>query len=182
MHCRRDGIRSSFYARARNFNFGYDNESMTMKRPNSVTNIGNKASTPMSSNNKTPATVATSGSGLFNSYQKQTTSSNYEPPVYYAANQTSVLQDTTKVYYQTEDNANNVLTTMTQQRQQVVNANESVWNMRSSTEQVKRELNELHMKYIMKKRRLYIYIIVLSVIDLLLFIRILQCHGNFYCF
>lgn len=159
---------------------------------------------------KRPSTTSSnpsSGSGMnnyvnlgsFNSYQHQipkskttmtsssTTASGgvvgaYKPPVYYAADQTKVLEDSTKVYYQTEDTANAVLNQLTQQRQQVVGAHNNVWEMRSAADKVQQELEELKAKYQAKKRRLYMYIGALSLIDFLLFFRIIQCGGNFYCF
>ena len=105
----------------------------------------------------------------------------YRPPIHYAADQTKVMEDTTQAYYQADETAARVLSQMTAQRQQIEGANNSVWGMREATEKAKREMSELHRKYREKKQRLYITIALLGLTDLLLFLRILQCHGNFYC-
>ena len=105
----------------------------------------------------------------------------YRPPIHYAADQTKVMEDTTQAYYQADETAARVLNQRTAQRQQIEGANNSVWGMREATEKAKREMTELHKKYREKKQRLYITIALLGLTDLLLFLRILQCHGNFYC-
>jgi hypothetical protein len=105
----------------------------------------------------------------------------YQPPVHYAADQTATLQDTTKTYYQAEATANAVLQQMSTQRQGLQNSHANVWEMRQATEQAKRELQTLQHKYRAKKQRLYALIAVLSVTDLFLLMRILQCGGNFFC-
>jgi hypothetical protein len=105
----------------------------------------------------------------------------YQPPVHYAASQTKVLEDSTKAYYQADETASNVLQKMTEQRQQIGGANNNVWAMRKATEQAKQELIELNKKYRLKKQRLYITIAMLGMADFLLFVRLLQCHGSFFC-
>ena len=112
--------------------------------------------------------------------RKQTYSS-YQQGVYYAAEQTKNLEDTTRTYHQTDDTANQVLHQMTTQRQQIEGGHENVVQMRAATEQAKRELQALEQKYRQKKIRLYMWIAGLSLIDFLLFLRIIQCRGNFYC-
>ena len=106
---------------------------------------------------------------------------SYQPPVHYAADQTKTLEDTTKAYYQADETAANVLQKMTNQRQQIEGAHNNVWEMRQATEKAKRELMELQQKYRLKKQRLYVTIFLLGLTDLLLFFRIVQCHGNFFC-
>jgi hypothetical protein len=90
------------------------------------------------------------------------------------------MEDTTQAYYQADETAARVLHQMTAQRQQIEGANNSVWEMRQATEKAKREIAELHKKYRLKKQRLYVTIALLGTADLLLFIRLLQCHGNFF--
>jgi hypothetical protein len=135
----------------------------TMKRPNT--------SNPSSGNgNRTN----------YGSYQ-QGGNQQYQPPVHYAADQTAVLEDSTKAYYQADETAAAVLQSMTAQKQQINGASSNVWDMRQATEKAKRELQQLHTKYRIKKQRLYVTIALLGSIDMLLFFRILQCRGNFFC-
>ena len=141
---------------------------------------------------KRPNTSSSSSGGAANyysSYQQQGTAgltagagTGYQPPVFYAADQTKTLEDTTKTYYQAEDTANQVLHQMTAQRQQILGAHGNVNELRLTAEKTKRELEDLRIKYRRKKQKLYMWIAGLSIVDLLLFIRMLQCHGNFYCF
>lgn len=107
---------------------------------------------------------------------------SYQQGSYYASEQTKTLEDSAKTYHEAEDTANRVLQQMNTQRQQIGNAHDNVWEMRQATEQAKRELIELQKKYQHKKRRLYVWIAVLALTDFLLLLRIIQCHGNFYCF
>ena len=113
----------------------------------------------------------------FQSYQQGT----YQPPTSYAEKQTEVLTDAVRTQYQAEGTANAVLTRMTDQRNQLTEAHENVWQMRHATEKAKRELQELNNKYRKKKFRLYVTIAALGFMDLLLFFRILQCRGGFFC-
>lgn len=129
---------------------------MSMKRPSSNPSSGN--------NNK--------GQQHYSSYQQG---------VYYAESQTKTLQDTTKTYHQADETATNVLHHMTAQRQQLHGANDNVWEMRQATEKAKREMEELRAKYRRKKNRLYAMIAALAFTDFLLLLRIIHCHGNFYC-
>jgi hypothetical protein len=142
----------------------------------------------ISQNNSNPSS-ALGGMSTFNSYQKGGTqaatpsgNAGYQPPVFYASSQTDVLRDTTKTFYQADETAGKVLDQLTMQRQQITGAHDNVWIMRQTTEKAKRELEELRQKYRQKKHRLYMWIAILSIADILLFFRILQCHGNFYCF
>ncbi|EEC43361.1 predicted protein [Phaeodactylum tricornutum CCAP 1055/1] len=118
------------------------------------------------------------GTPLYGSYQQ---SGSYQPPVHYAADQTKTLEDTTKTYYQADETAVQILNQMTTQRQQVQSASGNVWDMRQATEKAKHEIQSLQQKYREKKRRLYVLIAVLSLTDTVLFFRILQCRGNFFC-
>lgn len=112
----------------------------------------------------------------YNTYQ-----SGYRPPVHYANDQTKSLEDTTKTFYQADDTAGRVLDQMTAQRQQLEGAHTNVWEMRQATEKAKREIQELQTKYRERKQRLYVWIFVLGLTDLLLLLRIFQCRGNFFC-
>lgn len=115
----------------------------------------------------------------FNSYQQ---SGSYVPPgKTFADQQTSVLSDTVKTQYQAEETANAVLNQLHGQRHQLQGANDDVWDMRQATEQTKRELRDLQAKYRQKKMRLYMWIALLGMLDFLLFLRLLRCHGSFFC-
>jgi hypothetical protein len=105
----------------------------------------------------------------------------YQPPVHYASDQTKTLEDAAKTFYEADETAGNVLQKMTAQRHQIHSASDNVWEMRGATESAKREIQALQQKYREKKRRLYVMIAVLSVTDLLLFFRLLQCRGGFFC-
>jgi molecular chaperone GrpE (heat shock protein) len=150
-----------------------------MKRPSS----GNHNNNYNNSNNIPPV----SGNVIFNSYQKgnpsnaTTVSGGYQPPIFYAKDQTTVLEDTTRTYYETDETANKVLNTLLSQRQQLQNTDATIHNMHSTTQQVSKEIELLRKKYKQKKQQLYMYIAALSIIDILLFLRMIQCHGNFYC-
>jgi chromosome segregation ATPase len=115
----------------------------------------------------------------YRSYQQG--GSQYQPAVHYAADQTTVLEDTTKSYYQADETAAAVLQSMQGQKQQLNSASNNVWDMRQTTEKAKREIESLHKKYREKKQRLYATIALLALTDMLLFFRILQCRGNFFC-
>ena len=60
---------------------------------------------------------------------QQSSSGGYQPPQMYAADQTTVLTDTVKTQYQTEQTANQVLSQLHGQRQQIQGANDNVWDM-----------------------------------------------------
>ena len=115
----------------------------------------------------------------FNSYQQ---GGSYVPPgKSFADQQTNVISDTMKSQYQAESTANAVLTQLHTQRHQLQGANDNVWDMRQATEETKRELQDLHAKYRARKNKLKIYIALLASADLFLFLRLLQCHGSFFC-
>jgi hypothetical protein len=134
----------------------------TMKRP--------IASNPSSGNNN---------NNNYRSYQQG--GNQYQPPVHYASDQTAVLEDTSKAYYQADETAAAVLQSMTAQKQQIKSGSDNVWEMRQATEKAKRELQLLHSKYQQKKQRLYLTIAILALTDMFCFFRILQCRGNFFC-
>jgi hypothetical protein len=141
-----------------------DPATIEMKRPNSNPPSGNAGNSN------------TSTKPWFSSYQ-----SGYQPPVHYANDQTSTLQETTKTYYQADETAGNVLNKMTMQRSQLESAHGSVWEMRQATAAAKRQIEELLNKNRLKKQRLYLMIAAVGLADLLLFFRLLQCRGSFFC-
>ena len=83
--------------------------------------------------------------------------------------------------FQAETTANTVLATLHAQRQQLQNANDDTWQMRTNVTLAQRELKELQQKAWLKKRRLYGIISALAFVDLILFLRIVQCGGSFFC-
>jgi chromosome segregation ATPase len=107
--------------------------------------------------------------------------SSYQQGTYYAAEQTKTLEDSHKAFHEADQTAAAVLQQMTNQRSQLKDAHENVWDMRIATEQAKRELQELQVKYRQKKHRLYTMIGILAFTDIVLFLRLVHCHGNFYC-
>lgn len=132
-------------------------------------------------NGSRPSSGNSSSGGLnnrFNSYQQGGTA--YVPPTY-ADQQTSILEDTVKTHYQAEGTAANVLTQMHTQRHQLKSAHDDVWDMRKAAEEARRELESLIAKNRKKKMRLYAIIAALAMTDLLLFFRIAQCRGGFFC-
>ncbi|KAL7552987.1 hypothetical protein ACHAWF_016227 [Thalassiosira exigua] len=111
--------------------------------------------------------------------------SGYQPPqmtgTAYAEQQTGVVEDTLRTHIQAETTATNVLEKMHAQREQLQNANDDTWQMRTNVANAQRELKELQVKAWKKKQRLYIIIGLLSFVDLMLFLRIVQCGGSFFC-
>ena len=109
---------------------------------------------------------------------------NYKPPQVtgnYAEQQTQVVEDTMRTQIQAETTANNGLASMVGQKQQLQNANDDTWAMRTNVANAQRELKELQQKAFMKKQRLYMIIGLLSTVDVILFFRIVQCGGSFFC-
>jgi len=82
---------------------------------------------------------------------------------------------------QAETTATTILDTMVQQKQQLQNANDDTWAMRTNVANAQRELKELQQKAWKKKQRLYVIIGLLGTVDLVLFFRIVQCGGSFFC-
>uniref|UniRef100_A0A7S1GJ28 Uncharacterized protein n=1 Tax=Cyclophora tenuis TaxID=216820 RepID=A0A7S1GJ28_CYCTE len=116
----------------------------------------------------------------YQSYQQG--GGSYVPPgATYAEQQTSVLQDTVKTQYSTDAAAANVLNQMHTQRQQLQGARDDVWAMREATANAKRELADLAARNRQRRLKLYGVIAGLSALDFILFIRIVQCHGSFFC-
>jgi hypothetical protein len=122
------------------------------------------------------------------SYQQQTNNNNfnYQPPQLvdgntYIARQTNMIEDIARTNIEVETNANNILSTLYGQRTQIQNANDNTWQMRANVVKAQRELKELQHKAFLKKQKLYIIIAVLSLVDIVLFCRIVQCGGSFFC-
>ena len=110
--------------------------------------------------------------------------SNYQAPQLsgtYAEQQTQVMEDAMKTHVNAETTANNVLAKLHAQRHQLQNANDDTWEMRQNVATAQRELKELQQKAWAKKRRLYMIIGLLATVDLMLFFRIVQCGGSFFC-
>lgn len=108
----------------------------------------------------------------------------YQPPQVtgtYAEQQTQVVEDTMRTHVEAETQANNVLAMMHGQRQQLQNANDDTWAMRTNVANAQRELKELQIKSWKKKQRLYMIIGMLGFVDTVLFFRIVQCGGSFFC-
>mmetsp|Transcript_7429 Transcript_7429/g.16238 ORF Transcript_7429/g.16238 Transcript_7429/m.16238 type:complete len:151 (+) Transcript_7429:272-724(+) len=125
------------------------------------------------------------GSGEFrNRYEGQSYqnsgASGYNPPSY-ADQQTQHVEDAMKTHYEAEGTAAAVMSQMTTQRHQLQRAHDDVAGTRMKGEQAKRELDDLINKVRRKKRRLYAIIAMLGAVDALLFLRILQCGGSFFC-
>lgn len=104
----------------------------------------------------------------------------YSPPSY-AEQQTQHVEDTMKTHYEAEGTAAAVMSQMTTQRHQLQRAHDDVAGTRMKGEQAKRELDDLINKVRRKKRRLYAIIAMLGTVDTLLFLRIVQCGGSFFC-
>lgn len=110
----------------------------------------------------------------------------YQPPqlsgtTTYAEQQTHVVEDAMRTHVQAETTANTVLATLHAQRQQLQNANDDTWQMRTNVANAQRELKELQQKAWKKKQRLYVIIGMLAFVDTMLFLRIVQCGGSFFC-
>ena len=128
------------------------------------------------------------GSGEFrNRYEGQSYQNSnvggYQPPSQgtYAEQQTATVEDTMRAHYDAEGTAAAVMSQLTTQRHQLQRAHDDVGDTRMKGEQAKRELDELINKVRRKKRRLQAIIAMLATVDLLLFLRIAQCGGSFFC-
>lgn len=120
------------------------------------------------------------------SYQRGGDDGNYgyKPPQVtgnYAEQQTQVVEDAARTHVEAETTANTVLAALEGQRHQLQNANDDTWAMRMNVANAQRELKELQTKAWQKRKRLYVIIGMLSSVDLLLFLRIVQCGGSFFC-
>ena len=126
-----------------------------------------------------------SGNSLSGGGSYQNSNNNYQPPqlknATYQDQQTNILEDATRTHVAAETTANTVLATLHAQRQQLQNANDDTWQMRTNVANAQRELRELQAKAWKKKQRLYIIIGILGFVDLMLFFRIVQCGGSFFC-
>ena len=108
----------------------------------------------------------------------------YNPPQVtgtYAQQQTQVVEDAVRTQVAAEGKANDVMDALGRQRHQLQNANDHTWEMRMNVANAQRELKELQDKAWKKKRRLYMIIGMLAATDLILFLRIVQCGGSFFC-
>jgi chromosome segregation ATPase len=116
-----------------------------------------------------------------NASNSNSSNNNYQPPVFYAADQTQTLTDTTQAFHQADETAGHVLSSLQHQRHQIANAHDSAQSVKRATEHAKKELETLRMKYRERKLKLYMAISVLAILDTVLFVRIVQCRGNFFC-
>lgn len=117
------------------------------------------------------------------SYQNST-SPSYRPPNVsgsYAQQQTQVMEDTMRTHYETEATSAAVLSQLRTQRGQLDGANANVWEMRQAAERAKKDITSMAKKVRKKKMRLQMIAIVLAVVDFMLFVRLVQCGGSFYC-
>mmetsp|Transcript_12820 Transcript_12820/g.27650 ORF Transcript_12820/g.27650 Transcript_12820/m.27650 type:complete len:161 (-) Transcript_12820:179-661(-) len=117
-------------------------------------------------------------------YQHQQ-GTTYQPPQLtggtYAEQQTNVVEDAVRTQIEAETTATKISDQFGRQKQQLQNANDDTWAMRQNVADAQRELKELQQKARMKKNRLYVIIGMLSTVDLMLFFRIVQCGGSFFC-
>jgi hypothetical protein len=124
----------------------------------------------------------TDSGNLNNRYQSYQQGGSYVPPGRtYAEKQTNILQDSVQTQFQAEEKANAVLSHMHVQRHQLQGARDDVWEMQDATAKAKREIADLAARYRRKRHRLYAIIAVLSIADLLLFVRLVECGGSFFC-
>lgn len=126
------------------------------------------------------------GSGNSQSSSYQNMPSSYQAPQLpsggtYEQRQTHVVEDALRTNVQAETTAGNVLTQLEAQRNQLQRADDDAWAMREDVARAQRELRELQAKTWKKKRRLYAVIGALSFVDAMLFFRIVQCGGSFFC-
>lgn len=151
---------------------GGDAENGIPNRRSNATNSGNSAN---------------SGSYQRGEIMSGNNSNNYQPPQLategrgYTDQQTHAVEETMRTHVQAETTANTVLASLHAQRQQLQNANDDTWQMRTNVANAQRELKELQQKAFKKKQRLYVIIGLLSVVDLTLFFRIVRCGGSFFC-
>uniref|UniRef100_A0A7S3QDT0 t-SNARE coiled-coil homology domain-containing protein n=1 Tax=Chaetoceros debilis TaxID=122233 RepID=A0A7S3QDT0_9STRA len=134
---------------------------------------------------------ANNDSGLNNRYNsssptsyQNSTSPSYRPPKVsgsFAQQQTQVMEDTMRTHYETEATSAAVLSQLRTQRGQLDGANTNVWEMRQAAERAKKDITSMAKKVRKKKMRLQMIVIVLAVVDFVLFVRLIQCGGSFYC-
>lgn len=123
------------------------------------------------------------GSGEFRNRYEGQSGQSYQNSTSggYAEQQTATVEDTMKAHYEAEGTAAAVMSQLNTQRHQLQRAHDDVGDTRMKGEQAKRELDELINKVRRKKRRLQVIIAMLATADLLLFLRIAQCGGSFFC-
>jgi len=134
------------------------------------------------------------GGGGYSSYQNSagdggggSSSGGYVPPSAgggggsYAERQTRHVEEAVRSHYEAEGTAAGVMSLMASQRGQLQGAKDIAGGTRERTEQAQRELDELSYKTRRKRRRLQYIAAGLAVTDALLFLRICQCGGNFFC-
>lgn len=146
---------------------------------------GSGGASPYSGNNQR------SQDGLSNRYSspyQKTTSPDggrgYNPPsagATYAQQQTQTVEDTMRTHYETEATSAAVLTQMRAQRGQLQGAHDNVWEMRQAAEKAKQDITIMAKKVRRKKRRLQAVAILLAFVDFILFIRLIECGGSFFC-
>lgn len=60
-------------------------------------------------------------------------------------------------------------------------AHDNVWEMRQAAEKAKQDITIMAKKVRRKKRRLQAVAILLAFVDFILFIRLIECGGSFFC-
>lgn len=107
----------------------------------------------------------------------------YNPPsnVSYAQQQTAVMEDTMRTHYETEATSAAVLAQMRTQRGQLQGAHDNVWEMRQAAEKAREDISIMAKKVRRKKMRLQMVAAFLAVLDFILFVRLIQCGGSFFC-
>jgi hypothetical protein len=140
--------------------------------------------TPHNSNGSINNNSNNNNNGSYQQGGARSYQSNYQAPQLsgtYAEQQSQIMEDAMRTHVAAETTANNVLAKLHAQRHQLQNANDDTWQMRQNVATAQRELKELQQKAWAKKRRLYGIIGLLSAVDLMLFLRIVQCGGSFFC-
>ena len=152
---------------------------------------GESLSSPQQQQQQNQGQSSNLNSRYKNSYQQGPTDmSSYQAPRYpddnttnatYAQKQTTIVEDSVKTQYQAEGAANTVLSQLQLQRGQLQGAHDNTNDLKLTTEQAKRELADLEKKRWSKKRKLQGIIATLATLDFLLFLRLIQCGGSFFC-
>ncbi len=86
-----------------------------------------------------------------------------------------------RTHYETEATSAAVLSQLRTQRGQLEGANSNVWEMRQAAEKAKKDITAMAKKQRKKKLRLQMIAVILAVVDFLLFVRLVQCGGSFFC-
>lgn len=107
---------------------------------------------------------------------------DYQPPkLSYAEQQSQIVEDSMRYYMQAENVASNVILSLQMQRQQLQKANDDTWKIRSNAIKAQQQLKELQQKAWKKKQCLYAIIAILSFVDYVLFVKLVECGGSFFC-